>query len=147
MAMIRTNVVFRYPMPFVSWPDTDGVLSVDGAGWLVELLRQVPELDVQNELCQEDWGVVAFAERAGKRFWIGLSQWPDAEDAWLMHVHHGSFQWLQWFSSSGRLALEELVCAVAEALKKHEGITDVAWYHERAMMSANPLGAASPRDS
>lgn len=147
MATIRTNVVFRYAMPFVSLPDTDGVLSVDGADWLVEVLRQVPGLNVQSELCQEDWGVVAFAERDRKRFWIGLSQWPDAEKAWLMHVHHGSFQWLQWFSSSGRLALEELVCALDDVLKKHQQISDVAWYHERAMTNANPMRAASPRDA
>jgi hypothetical protein len=74
-----------------------------------------------------------------------LSQWPDAPDAWLVHFHHGSFAWMQWFGSSGRLALAELVCAFHEVLTGDKDVANVTWYHERDMRTADPSGAARPR--
>ena len=68
---MRNNVTFHYPANFVPVSDDDGILSVTAADWFVSLLRRVNDLSVRSDLCQEDWGVVVFAERAGKRFWIG----------------------------------------------------------------------------
>lgn len=86
---MRNNVTFRHPAEFVE--TEEGILSIDGVAWFVDLLRRIDGLGVDATLCQEDWGVVVFAQRAGKRFWIGLSLWPEDEPAWLAHVHHHSF--------------------------------------------------------
>ena len=106
---MRKNVTFRHPAEFVPVSGGDGILATAGAGWFVPLLRRIDGLSVQGELCQEDWGVVVFAERSGKRFWIGLSFWPDGEQAWLAHFHHHSFAWLQRRSAAGKRELERLV--------------------------------------
>ena len=55
----------------------------------LELLALVHGLAIEPRLCQEDWGVFIFAERDGKRFWIGLTWWPEGEGEWLVDVHHG----------------------------------------------------------
>ncbi len=68
---MRTNVAFRYPVDFVYVSDDDGVLSVSSAEWFVNLLRRIPAVKVNADLCQEAWGVAAFAERNQKRFGIG----------------------------------------------------------------------------
>lgn len=70
---MRTNVIFRHPTEFVAASAEDDILSADGADWFVSLLRQIPGLEIEPQLCQEDWGVVVLAKRKGKRFWIGLS--------------------------------------------------------------------------
>src|SRR6266480_712439 len=106
---MRTNVRFRHPAEFVPVSDEDGILAVSGAQWFVSLLRRVPGLEIDDELCQEDWGVVAFVRRHQKHFWIGLSFWPDGEHTWLAHVHHRSFAWLQRLSPSGKIELNRLV--------------------------------------
>src|SRR5262249_12351962 len=108
---MRTNVTFRYPAEFVPLSDQDGILAVSGAQWFAALLARVPGLAIDNELCQEDWGVVVFARRNQKKFWIGLSFW-DVGGEWLAHFHHGSFPWLQWFSSSGNDELKRLLADV-----------------------------------
>src|SRR5947209_18063494 len=93
---MRTNVTFRYPAEFVGdQEDGGGVLAVSGAQWFAALLRRVPALELDETFCQEDWGVVLFARRNQKKFWIGLSAW-DSERAWFAHFHHGSFAWWQW---------------------------------------------------
>src|SRR5689334_22419672 len=76
---VRINVTFRYPAEFVPLSDEDGILAVPGAEWFVKLLRRVPGLELDEQLCQEDWGVVIFGRRAAKKFWIGLSLRPDGE--------------------------------------------------------------------
>ena len=89
---MRTSVTFRHPAEFVGDSDDGGgILAVSGAYWFVELLRRVPRLQIDQNLCQEDWGVVVFARRNSKHFWIGLSAW-NSEGAWLAHFHHGSFE-------------------------------------------------------
>jgi hypothetical protein len=88
---MRNSVTFRYPAEFIAVSEDDCILATSGADWFVSLLRRVEGLSVQSQWCQEDWGVVVFAERGGKRFWIGLSFWPDGEQAWLAHFHHHSF--------------------------------------------------------
>jgi hypothetical protein len=35
-------------------------------------------LKIEEDLCQEDWGVVLFARRKRKKFWIGLNAWECA---------------------------------------------------------------------
>jgi len=94
---MRTNVTFRHPAKFLGIEDVDaGVLAVRGAHWFAKILTRVPHLELDRKLCQEDWGVVLFARRNQNKFWIGLSAW-DSDGAWLAHIHHGSFAWLQWF--------------------------------------------------
>lgn len=141
---MRTNVTFHHPAEFVSFSDEDGVLSVGGAQWFVTLLRRVPGLEINEKLCQEDWGVAIFAKRADRKFWIGLSMWPDGEHAWLVHFHHGSFAWLQRFSSSRQRELQKLACDVHRVLTSEPLVSDVVWYDESQMRKAEPDGFATP---
>ena len=83
---MRTNVTFRHPGEFVRLSDEDGILAVSGAQWFATLLRRVPGLEIDEDLCQEDWGVVLFARRNGKKFLIGLSAWD--KGALLAHFHN-----------------------------------------------------------
>jgi hypothetical protein len=113
---MRANVTFRHPAEFVGDEDDGGgVLAVRGAEWFAALLRRVPGLELDDDFCQEDWGVVFFARRKQKKFWIGLSGW-DVEGAWLAHFHHGSFAWLQRFSSTGKSELKRLLVDVHDVL-------------------------------
>ena len=141
---MRTNVIFRHPAQFVPLSPDDGILSVDGIGWFVSLLRQIPGLQIEPGLCQEDWGVVAFAQRNGKRFWVGLSSWPDEEQMWLVHFHHHSFAWLQRWTTSGKNELQQLVLAAHEALSGDPAVSRLAWYLERDMTKANAQGSTNP---
>ena len=122
----------------------DGILAVGGAQWFVTLLRRVVGLQIESELVQEDWGVVIFARRDGKKFWIGLSMWPDGEHAWLAHCHHGSFAWLQRLSSSGKNELQRLVCDVHSVLASEPAVSDIVWFDESQMRKAQPDGSATP---
>jgi hypothetical protein len=141
---MRTNVTFRHPAEFVPVSEDDGILSVDGAGWFVSLLKRVSALIIDPRLCQEDWGVVVFVERDGMRFWIGLSSSDEGD--WLAHVHHGPRSFLQRFRKSGRIALERLVADLHGALAGDPSIRNVTWYHERDMNEAAPRGARTPMD-
>ena len=141
---MRTNVRFRHPAEFIPVSDEDGILGVGGAQWFVSLLRRVPGLQIDEELCQEDWGLVIFVQRNKKKFWIGLSQWPNSEQAWLAHCHHRSFAWLQRFSSSGKRELERLVSDVHRALVSEASVSAVVWYEESQMRKAQPDGFAAP---
>jgi hypothetical protein len=98
-------------------------------------------LEIDDDLCQEDWGVVIFARRNRKKFWIGLSAW-DAEGAWLAHFHHGSFAWLQRFSSSGKNELKRLLADVHEVLASEAAISHIAW-HDASELS-KPQRAGFP---
>jgi hypothetical protein len=140
---MRTNVTFRHPAEFVPLSDQDGILAVSGAQWFVTLLRRVAGLEIGEALCQEDWGVVIFARRKQRTFWIGLSAW-DSEGAWLAHFHHGSFAWLQWFSSSGKNELKCLLADVHEVLANEPAISEIAWYEESEMSKPGPVGFPTP---
>src|SRR5437868_5003327 len=72
---MRTNVTFRHPAQFVALSDEGRILAVNGALWFAMVLQRVPALQIDDDLCQEDWGVVLFARRRNKTFWIGLSGW------------------------------------------------------------------------
>lgn len=141
---MRNNVSFRHPAEFVAVSDEDGILAVAGAQWFVSLLRRVPDLKIDEELCQEDWGVVICARRDQKKFWIALSMWPAGEHAWLVHCHHGSFAWLQRISSSGKRELQRLVSDVHSVLSSEPAVTDIVWYEESQMRKAQPDGFTTP---
>ena len=141
---MRTSVAFKYPAEFVPLSDEDGILAVSGAEWFVSLLRRVDGLSVQTELCQEDWGVVVFAERAGQRFWIGLSEWPDDEPAWHAHIHHDSFAFLQRWSAAGKRELERSASDIHSVLASEPKVRDIAWYHESDMNRAHAPSSATP---
>ena len=141
---MRTNVTFHHPAQFVPVSDEDGILATTGAQWFVTLLQRVPGLDIDKQLCQEDWGVVIFARRAGKKFWIGLSLWPEGEHAWLAHFHHGVHAWIQRFSSSGKAELRNLVADVYRVLMSDTTVSQVVWYEETQMRKAKPEGFPSP---
>lgn len=140
---MRTNVSFRHPAEFVPVSDADCILSVDGAQWFAALLKRVPELQIEEPLCQEDWGVVLFARRNEKTFWIGLSPWED-DGYWLAHFHHGSGAWLQRFSSSGKQELARLVSDFHNVLVNEPHVSQVTWYEEREMREARPTAYTSP---
>jgi hypothetical protein len=141
---VRNNVTFRHPAQFVPVSAEERILSVKGSDWFVRLLKRIEDLTVSDELCQEDWGVVIFAARNGKRFWIGLSTWEDAEDAWLAHVHHHSLAWVQRMTAAGNLELEHLISDLHHALSATPNILDIAWYKENEMKTALPRGTPAP---
>jgi hypothetical protein len=142
---MRTHVTFRHPADFVPVSDEDGILSVTGADWFVSLLRQVPELDLRDALCQEDWGIVAFAERAERKFWIGLS--AEEAGAWVAHFHHGSWAWLQRFSPSGDRELRRLTQDFHQVLANEAAVSEITWYREDDMMRQRQSGSAAPDEA
>lgn len=139
-----TNVTFQYPVEFLPVSEADGIMSVKGAGWFVSLLQRVADMWIDERLCQEDWGVVAFVRRNGKKFWIGLSMWPEGENAWLAHVHHGSFSWLQRLSRSGNQELQRLISDLHDVLASDPLVTTIVWYREGEMTHPEPRGFPSP---
>lgn len=144
---MRDNVSFVHPAPFVGVSEDDeSVLAVDGARWFADLLARIPGLEVQSDLCQEDWGVVVFASCNATQFWIGLSPWPDLEQGWLAHLHHGSFSWLQRFRRSGQAELARLAAELHEVLSSDPAVSGITWYREKEMASADPSGAPTPAD-
>ena len=141
---MRTNVTFRHPAAFVGdSQDGGGVLAVRGAHWFAALLRRVPDLQIDADLCQEDWGVVFFARRNRKKFWVGLSAW-DSEGAWVAHFHRGSFAWFQWFSSVGKNELNRLLTDVHEVLANEPAVSEIAWHEESEMCKPQPTGFPTP---
>jgi hypothetical protein len=102
-----------------------------------------PGLQIEEDMCQEDWGVVIFAHRNQKRFWIGLSAW-DAEGTWLVHFHHGSFAWLQRFIASGKSELQHLLTDVHAVLAKDPAVSGIAWYEESEIRRPEPIGFPTP---
>jgi hypothetical protein len=140
---MRTHVTFRHPAEFVPLSDENGILAVSGAQWFATLLRRAPDLEIDENPCQEDWGVVLFARRNRKKFWIGLSAW-DAKGDWLAHFHHGSVAWLQWFSSSGKNELKRLLADIHEVLASEAAISDIAWHEEGEMSKPRPAGFPTP---
>lgn len=134
---MRNNVTFRHPAEFIPLSEDDAILATSGAEWFVSLLRRIDGLSVQSELCQEDWGVVVFAERSRKRFWIGLSFWPDGEQAWLAHFHHHSLAWLQRWTVAGKRELELLVSDFHSVLASDPIVHEVEWYHETDLRKAD----------
>jgi hypothetical protein len=121
----------------------DGILTVRGAQWFAAILQRVPGLQIDNDLCQEDWGVVFFARRNQKRFWIGLSAW-NVGGAWLAHFHHGSFAWLQRFSSSGNNELKRLLADVHDVLASEPAISQILWHEGSEMDRPEPAGFPHP---
>jgi hypothetical protein len=139
---MRNTVTFKFPAPIVAAPDYEGILGVEGATWFFDLLRSIPGLDVEAELVQEDWGVVVFAQRGGRSFWIGLSAMEEHE--WVAHVHHGSFAWLQRFSSAGKAGLREVASELDRALRG-AGASSIQWFREDDTSLRVP--SASPQDA
>jgi hypothetical protein len=140
---MHTNVTFRHTAKFVPLSDEDGIIAVNGAQWFVALLRRVHALEIDENLCQEDWGVVLFARRNRLRFWIGLSAW-NAQDTWLAHFHYGSLAWLQRFGLYGKNELTRLMADVHGALAGDAAISDIAWYEESEMHKPHPAGFPTP---
>jgi len=140
---MRTNVTFRHPAKFVPLSDEDGILAAGGAQWFAAILGRVPGLEIDDDLCQEDWGVAVSATRNQRRFWIGLSTW-DADGSWLAHFHHGSLAWLQRLSSSGKGELKRLLADVHEVLATDPAISDIMWYEESEMGNPRPAGFPKP---
>jgi hypothetical protein len=143
MTSVRTNVSFRHPAEFVSLAESNNILAVDGACWFVTLLHRVPGLEIDENLCQEDWGTVIFAKRNGKAFWLGLSAWTD-EGFWLAHIHHGSFAWLQAISPTGKKEMNRLVTDIYAVLTSEAAVSDIAWYEEKEMRKAEPESFPTP---
>jgi hypothetical protein len=141
---MRTNATFRHPAEFVGdQEDGGGILAVRGAQWFAELLRRVPGLQLDEDLCQEDWGVVFFVRRNQRNFRIGLSAW-DSEGAWVAHFHHGSFAWLQSFRSTGKSELKLLLADFHNVLANESLVTEIAWHEESEMNKPEPSGFPTP---
>ena len=141
---MRTNVTFRHPAEFVGdQEDGGGILAVRGAQWFAALLRRVPGLELEEDLCQEDWGVVFFTRRNQRKFWIGLSA-GHADGSWLAHFHHGSFAWLQRFNSSGKSEFGRLLAEVHAVLKHDSAVSGISWHDEKAVRDPAPRAFATP---
>jgi len=128
---MRTIVRFEYPAPFVGTEeDNGGVLSVKGAGWFAVLLGSIPELVVDPDLCQEDWGVVVFAMRGKMRFdfffWDGLAEEP--RRSWVAELRHGGF--FDRFMAKKREGLDRLVGELDRALKHDPSVSRVEWFDD-----------------
>jgi hypothetical protein len=142
---MRTNVTFRHPAAFVGdQQDGGGVLAVNGAQWFAALLRRVPGLELDEDPCQEDWGVVFVARRNQQKFWIGLSAWH--EGAWVAHYHQCSFAWLPGFGFTEEAELKRLLADVHDVLVNELAVTEIAWHEESEMSNREPAGFATPAD-
>ena len=120
---MQNEFTFRYPEPGVTTnEDGSGVLSIRGAGWFADFLRRIPNLDVDGDLCQEDWCVVVFARREGREFWVGISSAGEGE--YDVHFHHGSFAWLQRMTPGGRAALARLIDDFRIVASEDEAVTE-----------------------
>ncbi|MGN6725083.1 MAG: hypothetical protein ACTHLZ_04135 [Tepidisphaeraceae bacterium] len=144
--IMRTSVTFQHPAAFVPVSDEEGVLATRGAGWFVELLRKVPGVEVDGELCQEDWGVVVFVRRRRRTFWIGLSRGTPT-GPWLAHVHHGSWAWWQRFSPAGKSEFASLLAELHRVLASDPMVSGIGWHEEKAMRDRVPSAFATPFDS
>lgn len=141
-----TNVTFRHPAKFIGdQEEGGGVLVVRGAGWFAKLLKRVPDLQLDENYCQEDWGVVFCAQRNEKEFWIGLSAWR-SDKSWLAHFHHGSFAWLQWFSSTGNNELKRLMADFHQVLTSEPLVTEITWYEQSETGKREPVGFPTPTE-
>lgn len=125
---MKTNVSFICAEEFVSFSDEDGILSVDGAAWFVAKLKKISDIEIDDTLRQEDWGVIVFAKRNRRKFWIGLSFYPEGENCWLAHIHHASF--FQRFSGSAKSVFKELVRDLHAVLKTDLTVSRVRWITE-----------------
>jgi len=140
-----TYVTFYNPVPFVDSPSAEGILGVDGARWFAAILRSVPGLQIDEDLCQEDWGVVIFAQRHGKKFWIGLSSWS-ADNAWIAHIHHGHFAWLQRLTTSGHSEMLRLVQDIHTALAGDPATSSITWHEYSETLRRDPRGFSHPSE-
>jgi hypothetical protein len=148
LGAMRNNVSFRNPVTFISVSEEESsILSVAGAGWFVSLLKRISGLTIRDELCQEDWGVVVFAERDGKKFWIGLSPWPEGDAARLAHLHQQSGGWLKRLTGSSEHELENLAADLHQVLSTESAISDIGWYCEKDMAKAYPQRYSTPSDA
>ncbi len=140
---MRTNVSFRFSTEFVGAAESDDILGVNGVSWFIERLQRIPELSLASSLVQEDWGVVVFAERRKRRFWIGVSLFE--EDTWIAHVHHRSV--LQRLSPSGRRQLQALTQDLHVALSSDAAVSDVRWYRQKDLRRPPYAWQASPENA
>jgi hypothetical protein len=143
---MRTHVTFRHPAEFVPVSEDDGILSITGVEWFLTILRQVPDLELDPDLCQEDWGVVVFARRTSGRFWIGVSMGPGfapEEDDWIVHVH-GATSWLQRLSGAAAPAVDRLAHDLHIALQADPLVADVQWFTQRELNQGHRQGAPTP---
>ncbi len=129
---MRTTVSFEYPAPFVGTEADDaGVLSIKGAGWFASILSSIPELEVDSDLCQEDWGVVVFTKRRKMPFhfffWYGMAEEPT--HSWVAEVRHGGLFGLQRFVPKGQQELNRLVHDFNETLIHNPNISNIAWFN------------------
>lgn len=136
---MRTNVSFRYPAPC---SDHEEIFSVDGAQWFIEILQAIPGIQIDNNLCQEDWGVVVFVQRNDARFWIGIG-YRDEEE-WLAFCKPTAASWLPWRRRDYRREFGNLVEAMHDVLKNDASVSEIVWYEEPAMRTPNPKGFATP---
>ncbi|QDV75686.1 hypothetical protein [Botrimarina mediterranea] len=142
---MRTNVCFRYPAPFVPVPDNELLLSTDGAIWFVDLLRKVPNLQINEELCQEDWGVVVFVNRNSARYWVGIGRLQDQNEGdWLAFFNPSPLSWLPWRRRHCRRELGNLIEAMHDVLQEDASVSQIVWYEEKEMRTPNPKGFATP---
>jgi hypothetical protein len=130
-----TYVTFRHPAEFVD--AGEGILAGSGAQWFAALLLRVPGLEIEGDLCQEDWGVGVFARRNRKKLSIDLSFWD--EGRWLAHFHYRPFAWLQRLGSSGKNELKRLLADVHEVLVSEAAISDIAWWRTPEVPMLHPL--------
>jgi len=140
---MHTDVRFFYVAPFVAAQEDEAIFGVAGAGWFVDLLKRIPNLTVNEDLCQEDWGVIVFMQRNGKKFTVGIAPCFDRseENEWWSQFSHAPLAWIQRASRSGNDELAKLITDFHAVLTQESAIKDIAWYDK---FQQGP-GAASPQ--
>jgi hypothetical protein len=117
MQTMRTHVTFRHPAEFVPVSEDDGILSSTGVEWFLTILRQVPDLELDPDLCQED--------------------------DWIVHVH-GATSWLQRLSGAAAPAVDRLAHDLHIALQADPLVADVQWSTQRELNQGHRQGAPTP---
>jgi hypothetical protein len=141
---MKTNVTFLCPEEFVRVSEDDGILSAKGADWFVTKLKKISAFAVDDRVYQEDWGVAIIGKRKEKRFWVGLSFFPDGEICWLVHVHHGPWTFLQRVLPSGKAELYELARDLDRVLKADATVSRVRWYRAEDLQKGHETWSEIP---
>jgi hypothetical protein len=125
---------FEYPAPFIGTDeDEGGVLSVNGARWFASILNTISGLEVDSDLCQEDWGVVIFVKRNKNPFdvflWGGMSE---TANLWIVELRYGGIFGFQRFWPDARLEFARVLHDLTEALNHDSSVSNIQWFEKSA---------------
>ncbi len=134
---MRTNVTFRHTAKFVPLSDEDGIIAVNGAQWFAALLRRVQALEIDENLCQEDWGRRVICPTQ----WTKVLDWTKCVER-KRHMARPLSPWFTGVVAAVRFVWQERIEAFvgrcSPALAGDAAISDIAWYEESEMHKPQP---------